>query len=64
MLDSTTEESDEIKAYFLSRSPNATVTFTQKVYAETIVGHRHDVWDLHADDGRWWIVTNPTNLYS
>lgn len=64
MLDSTIEENDEVKAYFLSQSPNSTVTFTQKVYAETIVGHRHDVWDLHADDGRWWIVTNPTNLYS
>ena len=64
MLESTTEESDAVKTYFLSQSPNSTVTFTQKVYAETIVGHRHDVWDLHADDGRWWIVTNPTNLYS
>lgn len=20
--------------------------------------------DLHAESGRWWIVTNPTNLYS
>ncbi len=64
MLASTTEESDEVKAYFLSQSPKATVTFAQKVYAETIIGNRHDVWDLHADDGRWWIVTNPTNLYS
>lgn len=24
----------------------------------------HDIWDLHAESGRWWIVTNPTNLYS
>lgn len=64
MLESTTEECDEVKAYFLSQSPKATVTFAQKIYAETIVGHRHDVWDLHADDGRWWVVTNPTNLYS
>ena len=64
MLESTIEESDEVKDYFLSQSPKATVSFVQKVYAATVVGHRHDVWDLHADDGRWWIVTNPTNLYS
>ena len=28
------------------------------------MGHRHDVWDVHASDGRWWVITNPTNLYS
>jgi hypothetical protein len=28
------------------------------------MGHAHDVWDVHASDGRWWVITNPTNLYS
>jgi hypothetical protein len=40
------------------------VSFLQKVYSEVILGHRHDVWDIHASDGRWWVITNPTNLYS
>jgi hypothetical protein len=25
---------------------------------------RHDIWDVHTDRGRWWVITNPTNLYS
>ncbi|OIQ42810.1 MAG: hypothetical protein BM560_01105 [Roseobacter sp. MedPE-SWde] len=64
MLKFTEEEQDAVVAYYLSQSKDASVTFTQKVYAETVIGHTHEVWDLHASDGRWWIVTNPTNLYS
>jgi hypothetical protein len=65
MLPSTEEEKEDVVRYFLSQSPPGTeVTFLQKVYAEVLMGHRHDVWDVHGSDGRWWIITNPTNLYS
>ncbi len=64
MLPATDEEKAAVVDYYLSQSPGAKVVFLQKVYAEAIVGHRHDVWDVHASDGRWWVITNPTNLYS
>jgi len=64
MLPATEEEREAVVGYYLSQSPGAEVTFLQKVYAESILGHRHDVWDVHASDGRWWVITNPTNLYS
>jgi hypothetical protein len=64
MLPATEEEKADVTAYYLSQSPGAEVTFLQKVYSEAIIGHRHDVWDIHASDGRWWVITNPTNLYS
>ncbi|UGV27002.1 hypothetical protein E0H22_15675 [Rhodopseudomonas boonkerdii] len=64
MLTSTKEERRSVEEYFLWQSPEATISFLQKVYCETVAGHRHDVWDVHASDGRWWIITNPTNLYS
>lgn len=64
MLPTTEEEKAGVVEYYLSQSPGAEVTFLQKVYSEAIVGHRHDVWDVHASDGRWWVITNPTNLYS
>lgn len=68
MLPATPDEEDDVRGYYLSQSlaknPDARVLFLQKVYAEVLMGHRHDVWDLHASDGRWWIITNPTNLYS
>lgn len=64
MLPATEEEKAHVLAYYLSQSPDAEVTFLQKVYSEAVIGHRHDVWDVHASDGRWWVITNPTNLYS
>ena len=68
MLPATDEEKAQITQYYLGQSekqaPDSKVTFLQKVYSEVIMGHRHDVWDVHATDGRWWVITNPTNLYS
>lgn len=65
MLPATDEEKAEVTTYFLGQSPlGTTVKFLQKVYSEAIIDHRHDVWDIHSSDGRWWVITNPTNLYS
>lgn len=65
MLKYTEEEKQEVVEYFLWQSLEDTeVKFAQKVYAESVVGHTHAVWDIHASDGRWWVITNPRNLYS
>src|SRR4051812_5257174 len=64
MLPASDEERAYIRDYYLSQSPKAEARFLQKVYSEAIMGHVHDVWDVHASDGRWWVITNPTNLYS
>src|SRR5436309_9344898 len=64
MLDATQEELDYIINYMTSQAPDLTVEFAQKVYAENVLGHRHDVWDVHTNVDRWWVITNPTNLYS
>jgi hypothetical protein len=39
-------------------------SISQKVYSENILSHCHDVWDVHTNVDRWWVITNPTNLYS
>lgn len=50
--------------YYLSQSPAGTVVHhAEKVASEAIYGFKHDVWDVQASDGRWWVITNPTNLY-
>lgn len=65
MLGFTEQEKQEVVDYFLWQSPEGTeVRFVQKVYAESVIGHTHAVWDIHASDSRWWVITNPTNLYS
>jgi hypothetical protein len=40
------------------------VLHAEKVASERIFGRQHDVWDVHTDKERWWVVTGPTNLYS
>lgn len=64
MLSATQEEIDEISAYVEGQAPDLQVTFCQKIYSESVLSHRHDVWDVHTTKDRWWVITNPTNLYS
>jgi hypothetical protein len=46
------------------QAPDLTVEFLQKVYTENVLNHQHQVWDVHTNVDRWWVITNPTNLYS
>lgn len=64
MLRATEEEKAEIVSYMEWQAPDLKVEFVQKVYSESVINHRHDVWDVHTDKDRWWVITNPTNLYS
>ena len=41
-----------------------TVLHVEKVASERVFGREYDVWDVHTDKERWWVITNPTNLYS
>jgi hypothetical protein len=64
MLKATEEEIEEVREYFEWQAPELTVTFMQKVYSEAVINTRHDVWDIHTDVDRWWVITGGTNLYS
>src|SRR4051794_28127600 len=64
MLQSTPDEKQAIIDYMNSQAPDLTVEFLQKVYAENVLSHQHVVWDVHTNVDRWWVITNPTNLYS
>lgn len=58
-----TQSRAEIKAYLGSQLPGQVVRHLERVGVEHIAGHRHEIWDAHVDGERWWVVTNPTNLY-
>ena len=64
MLKATEKEVEAVREYFEWQAPDLTVTFMQKVYSETVLNTRHDVWDIHTDKDRWWVITGGTNLYS
>jgi hypothetical protein len=64
MLQSTPDEKQAIIDYMNWQAPDLTVEFLQKIYAENVLSHQHVVWDAHTNVDRWWVITNPTNLYS
>ena len=64
MLKATEAETEEVREYFEWQAPDLKVTFLQKVYSETVLNTRHDVWDIHTNKDRWWVITGGTNLYS
>ncbi|MGH3766384.1 MAG: hypothetical protein ACRDTX_14750 [Pseudonocardiaceae bacterium] len=59
----TKRETDEIRAYAESQA-NEDVVHLEKAASEIVGPVRHDIWDVHYPDSRWWVVTNPTNLYN
>jgi len=63
MLNATDDDRQAIVNYLASQAREESVTFLQKVYSERLHGTTHDIWDAHTDKDRWWVITNPTNLY-
>ena len=64
MLPATEGEIEQVTGYMRSQAPDRKVTFVQKVYSENVLHVRHDVWDVHTNVDRWWVLTQPMNLYS
>ncbi|HEX5731659.1 MAG TPA: hypothetical protein VF131_02400 [Blastocatellia bacterium] len=64
MLKATKKEREHVLGYMLGQAPDETVELAQKVYSEQVHTVRHDIWDVHTSLARWWVITNPTNLYS
>ncbi len=64
MLKASEEEIEAIREYFEWQAPDLEVIFMQKVYSESVLNTRHDVWDIHTNKDRWWVITGGTNLYS
>jgi hypothetical protein len=64
-VESQEHEYQAVIDYFFDESPEGTVMRNiEKVASERIYGTRHDVWDVETDDGaRWWVITNPMNVY-
>lgn len=55
-------EKDETRGYVESQS-HETVTHLELASTEQVGPVRHQILDVHCEDTRWWVVTNPTNPY-
>lgn len=58
----TKREKDEILIYVESQA-HEEVVHLEKAASEMVGPVRHDIWDVQCAESRWWVVTNPTNLY-
>lgn len=57
-------EARAIRDYVNLESPDDDqTTLVQKVRSHRILGRTHDVFDVHCTQTRWWVITEPTNLY-
>ncbi len=57
-------EAQAIRDYVEWQSRKEKVTYLEKVATEHVFDRKHDAWDVHTDGERYWVITNPTNLYS
>jgi hypothetical protein len=55
-------EKEAIRAYVEGEGGEA-VIHLEKAATELVGPVRHDIWDVQCAESRWWVVTNPTNLY-
>ncbi len=53
-----------VRDYMKWQAPDEPVIHLEKVASEHVFSRRHDVWDVHTKKRRWWVITDPTNLYS
>lgn len=64
MTDLPDHEERHIRDYVNSQSPDHDqAELIQKISSHRIMGHVHDVYDVHTASSRWWVITDPTNLY-
>jgi hypothetical protein len=54
----------EIRRYVEVESGGQNVEYVELVKTEFVFGQRHDIWDVHTSEDRYWVITNLTNLYS
>lgn len=56
-------EAEEIREYVESQASDEKVTYAEKVATERLLDRKLDAWDVWTDKNRYWVITNPTNLY-
>ena len=54
----------DVISYLAGQAPDETVEHVEKIKSEHLWDVEIDCWDVWTDKARWWVLTNPTNLYS
>lgn len=59
----TKRQTEAVRAY-VEREAHEEVVHLEKAASELVGPVRHDIWDVYCTDSRWWVITEPTNLYN
>jgi hypothetical protein len=62
-MDSPEHERRQVTEYLKLETDDELVRHAEKIASEHVMGHEYNVWDVETDKNRWWVITNPTNLY-
>jgi len=62
-MESPEHERRSVTEYMRLEADDENVIHAEKISSERVMGHEYDVWDVETDKNRWWVITNPTNLY-
>src|SRR2546427_248417 len=54
----------DISDYVEWQARGERVQHAEKVKTEHVFDRSYDCWDVHTNKERYWVITNPTNLYS
>jgi hypothetical protein len=63
-LGSPEHEERRIREYVESQAVGERVVHLEKLKTERLRTRTLDAWDVRTDRDRYWVITNPTNLYS
>lgn len=65
MADLPEHEARSIRDYVNTQSPgDDQAGLVQKIGSKRILSRVHQMYDVHCAKSRWWVITDPTNLYS
>jgi hypothetical protein len=53
----------EVKEYVENETRDEVVQHLERVKTEYVLNEKLECWDVHTDKNRYWVITNPTNLY-
>jgi len=59
----TKRQTEAVRSY-VEEEAHEQVIHLEKAASELVGPVRHDIWDVHCADSRWWVITEPMNLYS
>jgi hypothetical protein len=57
-------EERRVREYMEWQCGDETVIHLEKVGGEALMGRKMGFWDVTTDKDKWWVITNPTSLYS